>query len=175
MRPPMYPCKVGIHLKVSIGNEHELYVGHIMDTANPNPEEWQSYELPLNLFHHDMVLSKVLNPQMDDLFITNGINFSVESDKETSGEPIFLDIQSIDIINNPDFDKIKKSYKLPVFFKSDYDLSQGYVDNGRHLVPLNMEEEEEIFGEVDRQKYGKGIRNGPTRKQTQSINERLKL
>ena len=26
MRPPMHPCKLGVHLKVSIGNDHELFV-----------------------------------------------------------------------------------------------------------------------------------------------------
>ena len=34
MRPPMYPCKIGLHIKVSIGNEHELFMGHILDTNN---------------------------------------------------------------------------------------------------------------------------------------------
>lgn len=92
MRPPMHPCKVGIHLRVSIGNEHEHFVGHIMDTNNPNPGEFQSYELPISLFHQDFVLSKILNPMVDDLFHTNGITFSVESDKETQGDPIVLDV-----------------------------------------------------------------------------------
>ena len=77
---------------------------------------------------------------VDDLFHTNGITFSVESDKETQGDPIVLDIQSIDIIHNPDYAKIKKSYTIPVFFKCGYDLSQGYLDNGRHIVPLNFKE-----------------------------------
>jgi hypothetical protein len=140
MRPPMHPCKVGIHLRVSIGNEHEHFVGHIMDTNNPNPGEFESYELPISLFHQDFVLSKILNPMVDDLFHTNGITFSVESDKETQGDPIVLDVQSIDIIHNPDYAKIKKSYTIPVFFKCGYELSQGYLDNGRHNVPLNFKE-----------------------------------
>jgi hypothetical protein len=62
MRPPKHPCKVGIHLKVSIANEHELFVGHIMDTNNPNPSEFQKYELPISLLHQDFVMSKILNP-----------------------------------------------------------------------------------------------------------------
>jgi hypothetical protein len=40
----------------------------------------------------DMVMSKVLHPCIDDLFITSGITFSVESDKETVGDPIVLDV-----------------------------------------------------------------------------------
>ena len=26
MKPPMHPCKVGLHIQVSMGNEHELFV-----------------------------------------------------------------------------------------------------------------------------------------------------
>ena len=89
----------------------------------------------------------------------------MESDKETKGDPIVLDIQSIDIIHNPDYDKIRKSYTLPVFFKCDYDLSKGHLDNGRHLVPLDFKEQDTIFGRPDESKYGSGThRVGPSRK-----------
>ena len=59
MKPPQYPCKLGLHIKVSIGNEYELFVGHILDTENPRPNEWQSYEIPINNLHNDMVMNKV--------------------------------------------------------------------------------------------------------------------
>ena len=48
MKPPRYPCKLGIHIKVSMGNEHELFVGSIVDTKNDS-DEWTTYELPINL------------------------------------------------------------------------------------------------------------------------------
>ena len=49
MRPPCYPCKLGLHIKISIGNEYELFMGHIVDTNNDMPLEWIDYELPINL------------------------------------------------------------------------------------------------------------------------------
>lgn len=64
------------------------------------------------------------------------------------------------MIYNPDYDKIRQSYKLPVFFKSSYDLSKGYLDNGRHQVPLKIEDEDEF----DKNKYGMGNNIGPSRK-----------
>ena len=48
MKPPKYPCKVGLHINVSFGNEYELYVGSVLDNNNQS-DEWQEYELPLNL------------------------------------------------------------------------------------------------------------------------------
>ena len=40
MRPPSYPTKIGLNIKVAMGQEFEHYVGHIVDTKNPNPERW---------------------------------------------------------------------------------------------------------------------------------------
>jgi hypothetical protein len=40
MKPPQYPCKFGLHIKVSIGNEYEQFVGHILDTSSLNKSEW---------------------------------------------------------------------------------------------------------------------------------------
>lgn len=57
MRPPMYPCKLGLHIKISIGNEHELFMGHILDTNNDKPQSWVDYELPINLLQQDFVVS----------------------------------------------------------------------------------------------------------------------
>ena len=51
----------------------------------------------------------------------------------------------MDIIYNPEYDKIERLYKLPVFFKSKLDdeinktfMEQGYVDNGRYKVQLKQ-------------------------------------
>ena len=83
MRQPPYPCKVGLHLKVSIGNEHELYMGHIVDTSGNTNKlgEWQEYELPINIMHHHSVMKKIMNPITQDFFETMGIVFLAESDK----------------------------------------------------------------------------------------------
>ena len=53
----MYPCKLGLHIKISIGNEHELFMGHILDTNNDKPQSWVDYELPINLLQQDFVVS----------------------------------------------------------------------------------------------------------------------
>jgi hypothetical protein len=89
---------------------------------------------------------------------------------------LVFDIASIDIIYNPDYVRIRRGYKIPVFFKSGYDLSEGFLDNGRHKVPLIIKEEETLFGDIDRDNYGHGAKKlGPTCKETQSISDRLKL
>lgn len=59
-----------------------------MDTKNENSDEFQHYELPLRLFHHDLVLSKVLNPSNQDYFQARGLTFSVECDRETVKDEI---------------------------------------------------------------------------------------
>ena len=84
MKPPMYPCKLGLHIKMSMGNEHECFFGHLVDTKNPDPDSWQAYEIPLNLMHNDLVMSKVYQPQMDDHFTCNGMIFKSESNQETT-------------------------------------------------------------------------------------------
>ena len=33
-----------------------------MDTDNPNPTEWQEYELPVNLMHQQYVISDLVHP-----------------------------------------------------------------------------------------------------------------
>jgi len=43
-------------LKVSIGNEYELFMGHVVDTVKENETidglgPWREYELPVNLMH----------------------------------------------------------------------------------------------------------------------------
>ena len=115
-----------------------------MDTQNENKDEFQHYELPIRLFHHDLVLSKVLNPSNQDYFQARGLTFSIESDRETvKDEIIDFDIQSVDIIHNPEYDRLLESYKIPIFFKSNLHeenresyIRQGFVDNGRHKVWL---------------------------------------
>lgn len=44
--------------------------------------------------------------------------FLLESDKESKDDGVHVDLKSVDIIFNPEYDKIMKSYKLPIFFKS---------------------------------------------------------
>ena len=62
MKPPMYPCKIGLHIKMSMGNEHECFFGHLVDNQNPNPDDWQAYEIPINLMNNDLVMSKIYQP-----------------------------------------------------------------------------------------------------------------
>lgn len=49
MKPPPYPCKFGVHLKVGLHNDYEPFSGVILDTNNSNRDQWKSYELPLSL------------------------------------------------------------------------------------------------------------------------------
>ena len=136
MRPPPYPCKVGLHVRVSIGNEHEEYVGHILDTQSESPDKWQDYELPLSLLHQDQIMSKVVNPNVDNFVITRGLTFRTESDRQaTSEEDPYLDfdIKSISMIYNPAYTHLYGKYTIPVFFKSSPHLHRK-VDNGRHVI-----------------------------------------
>ncbi len=52
-----------------------------------------------------------------------------------------FDIQRIDAIYNPKYEKIVNVYKHPVFFKSTpFGLSygdQGFIDNGRKIINLD--------------------------------------
>jgi hypothetical protein len=92
-------------------------------------------------------MSKVINPNVDDHFITKGISFKCESDKETTDEnaaPYNFDIKSIDMIYNPNYHKLANVYILPVFFKSPRlgepsFVESGYLDNGRHIVPIKTQ------------------------------------
>jgi hypothetical protein len=69
-------------------------------------------------------MKSMYNPTMDNFFVTNGITFRAESDLEyveAGAEPHTFDVQSIDIIYNPEYEAITRKYKLPVFFKSNLD------------------------------------------------------
>jgi hypothetical protein len=78
--------------------------------------------------------------------LTKGISFKCESNKETTdekAEPFVFDIKSIDVIYNPNYHLLLNSYKIPVFFKSPSladpsFVESGFVDNGRHVVPINV-------------------------------------
>ena len=39
MRPPVYPCKLGVHVNTSI-REFEHFIGHLVDTNSEQPKEW---------------------------------------------------------------------------------------------------------------------------------------
>ena len=86
MRQPPYPCKLGLHIKVSIGNEHELYMGHIVDTVDSADElgPWREYELPIDLLHNQFVVSKLVHPAVDDQFEARGLVFMAESDRPST-------------------------------------------------------------------------------------------
>lgn len=79
---------------------------------------------------------------MQDFFVTNGLTFKAESDKETtddSAEPYTFDIKSVDMIYNKDYSELVSNYKIPIFFKTPRSsepsfIESGYVDNGRHIV-----------------------------------------
>ena len=63
--------------------------------------------------HHDAITSKVVNPPMEDEFNITVLTVSVESDKEVTPEddpPVEIDLKSVDIIYNPEYEKIKNSY-----------------------------------------------------------------
>ena len=77
----------------------------------------------------------------DDNFKAKGLTFSIESTHETKdSEPISIDIQRIDAINNPEYENIMNVYRHPVMFKSaPYGVSyadQGFIDNGRKIINL---------------------------------------
>jgi len=51
-------------------------------------------------------------------------------------------VVKIDAIYNPEYSNIIAQYKLPVFLKTPHGGSfenQGFVDNGRHQIPLTSE------------------------------------
>mmetsp|Transcript_6827 Transcript_6827/g.11523 ORF Transcript_6827/g.11523 Transcript_6827/m.11523 type:complete len:155 (-) Transcript_6827:318-782(-) len=82
MRPPEYPCKVGLHIKMNIGNDNELFTGLILDQNNPRKDQWIQYELPINCLKQDFVHSQIINPNVDNTFEAMGVNLMIESDKE---------------------------------------------------------------------------------------------
>ena len=113
MRQPVYPCKIGLHLKVSIGNEHELFMGHVVDTINQSETAnglgpWIEYELPINLMHQHYVVSNLLNPMTSGHFQAHGVVFLTESDKITTTQKeqdaLRFDVKKIDFIYNPEYD-----------------------------------------------------------------------
>lgn len=98
-------------------------------------------------------MSQLLHPNIDDHFVLYGMTFTLESDKEhppqeVEGDeqtnfPVHADIKSVDIIYNPEYDKLQSVYRIPVFFKSTlHELDRvpyterGFLDNGRHIVPI---------------------------------------
>ena len=90
---------------------------------------------------NDRIRSKIVTPQFaDDNFTAKGLTFSVESTHETKDESMQFDIQRIDAIYNPEFEKIMQVYKHPVLFKSTpFGMTfadQGFIDNGRKIINL---------------------------------------
>ena len=56
-------------------------------------------------------MSKLVNPQTEGHFALRGLNFFVESDKESQNPespelPISIDLKSIDAIYNPEYDAL---------------------------------------------------------------------
>ena len=85
-----------------------------------------------------------------------------------------FDVKSIDIIFNPEYEEVTRKYKIPIFFKSTLDdpnrinyMKQGYLDNGRHVVPLKDKD----FVKKKITNENKSIKKATT---TTSIFERLK-
>ena len=99
MRPPRYPVKLGLHIKVNFGSEHELFVGSLLDTGNPR-DDFVEYELPIGLLSQWHQTKRLLLPGIDDTFETAGLAFIAESEKELDKELIF-DLKSIDMIGHP--------------------------------------------------------------------------
>ena len=133
MKPPMYPCKVGLHLKVAFGSEHELFVASIVDINNQVESDhldWQTYEIPINLLQQHFQLENRLKAPFIDHFVTAGLVFLAESDKESVQvkEDKFdchFDIKTVDVVANPQFDLLKRFYNLPVMVKlDDYERSK---------------------------------------------------
>ena len=169
MRKPVYPCKVGLYLKTNL-NDYDHYVGHILDVDTrprqsiPEEEPYVEYEIPIMMMVHDSIENDLIKNSTDDDFDCRGITFSVETsvlpgkDNTSKAQPEELDLETIiklakekqsltiqikkiDMIFNPEYERLSKVYKLPVFFKSlsgrhlkYYD--QGFIDNGRRKVPL---------------------------------------
>ena len=91
---------------------------------------------------NDRIKSKLIPPMIDEDFRTKGLTFTVESTHETQkGTPdLEFDVLKIDIINNPEYEKVTEFYRHPVFFKSaPYGMNfadQGFVDNGRQIINI---------------------------------------
>lgn len=66
---------------------------------------------------NDKVRAKLVQAQVYDNFNTKGLTLTIESTHETK-DPVVLEIKKIDVIFNPEYEVLTKSYKLPVFFKS---------------------------------------------------------
>ena len=69
-------------------------------------------------------MSGVINPHVSDGFVTAGVTFRAESDKQVTDEsskPLCFDIKSVDIIFNPEYRDILPKYRIPIFFKSNLD------------------------------------------------------
>ena len=67
---------------------------------------WQAYEIPVSCLHNDMVMSKVLNPTVDDLFFCRGLVFKTESDLEKTDEtapPYNFDIKGVEVFFSADY------------------------------------------------------------------------
>ena len=109
-------------------------MGHLLDTGSETPHQWVNYEIPVRLMVHNLIKSKMVQAQPGNDFKVKGLTVTSES---TDTPPTFpIQIKKIDIIHNPEFDKIITQYKLPIFFKSlpsrsTTHFEQGFVDNGR--------------------------------------------
>ena len=119
-----------------------------MDTGDDHGE-WVEYEMPIQIMVNNRVKSSLIHAFSEDTFDIKGITFHLEkqytqldpeNDFDDTGEPIPINIQikRIDVIYNPEYEKLITRYRLPVFFKSlperHPDVTywkQGFIDNGR--------------------------------------------
>ena len=78
---------------------------------------------------HNYIQSSLIHCPFDESFHMKGLTLHVEKnnsqfnpefDYDENGEPVPLNIQikRIDAIYNPEYERIKQTYKLPIFFKS---------------------------------------------------------
>jgi len=98
---------------------------------------------------NNFIQSSLVHSHVDDNFNMKGLTFHLEKqnaqfdpekDYDENGEakPINIQIKRIDVVYNPEYEAIRDSYRLPIFFKSLSDRNngatyweQGFIDNGR--------------------------------------------
>eukprot|EP00347_Sterkiella_histriomuscorum_P022452 403338435 len=140
MKPPMQPAKLGLVIQ-STFREFEHYSGFLLDNNNPNPNQYQSYEIPINLMTNHNIRDRIMQNKYGGSFICKGLTFCVESTFETPfNSEIQIDIKKIDMIQKDEFETLleDRKYTKPVFMKSpQMGLSfdqQGFIDNGREII-----------------------------------------
>lgn len=109
--------------------DYRRYAGVIL---NPSTEE-VTYELPL------------VNLRSGEEFPLIDVQINLKAfeivNQDTDAKKFDFTIRDVKLVWNPEYEKIKEFYKIPVFFRSLADngshIAQGFVDNGKEKVSLD--------------------------------------